>query len=783
MSALALALSGVTAVSASAASSVPAATKAGTANGKKGDIREPSAEMLKRTPTKKEIAALKAAMPKASRRAAMRTFAAAASKTPPVGTQRVYYVLDDYNGRYIAQTFTLRAVGQHIEAWVQDNLDYPAGDCRNDGNVNVVTDAQVQSLVDEFDTNMLPKESQFFSVAPDRDGSNSPLNTADDPDTAENEASQPFVGDGDKTLALISNVRDANYYAPSTPDGATYIAGFFSPTFNYFYDRNTMTIDSYDWAQRTGANPQPGTDGCGNALTPRPRLYEGTFAHEYQHLLESYASPGETSWMNEGLSDYAQTIVGYVDTTIPYGQTGADSHLNCFYGFSGTSSFPYCGAENSLTEWGDQGSPSILSDYGAAYSMITYIENRFGRDAITFLHNDADRNGLDSLQALLDSKKTHLSVSQFINQWAAMLAVDAFQDDGARLVLNGHYANHGWYGNDDDDRGKSKGHDEGHEKGHGEHHSTTNAYQASQLYAGIDWAWPGSYDSPGAPPNGSDYVQPTRGTKVLSARDLRSLYFKGDATYAPDPLGWTVDANAREGNAALYSGSGNELDRAAVTSVTVPADNPTLTFSTKFNIEQSWDFATVQVSTDGGKTYTSLANADTTSDHDPDAASNIVAQLPGFTGLQTEWKSESFDLSKYAGQTILLSFRYLTDAASEGNNGDPAGWWVDDVTVGGTTVSDGSSVADFKSATQVYPTPVSGWSLQLVGWDDHKKVYLGQVKLRHGAAYLWSHQLRKLLGNAKQVGVIVTVDDPSESATKNALYTLKVNGVTQPGGR
>ncbi len=80
-------------------------------------------------------------------------------------------MLDDYNGGYVPATFTLRAVGSHIEAWVQDDLNYPAGDCRNDGNVNVVTDAQVQALVDEFDNNMLPKESQYFSVAPDRDGS------------------------------------------------------------------------------------------------------------------------------------------------------------------------------------------------------------------------------------------------------------------------------------------------------------------------------------------------------------------------------------------------------------------------------------------------------------------------------------------------------------------------------------------------------------------------------------------------------------------------------------
>jgi hypothetical protein len=757
VSALALALSGVTAVSASATTAVGAAAKAGSAAGKKGDIREPSAKMLKKPASKKEIAALKAAAPAT---VASRSMAAAtAGVTPPVGTQRVYFLLDDYNGQYVPTTFTLRAVGQHIEAWVQDDLNYPAGDCRNDGNVNVVTDAQISSLVNEFDDNILPKESQYFSVAPDRDGSNPLI-------AGPGGADDYWSGEGDNTVALISNVRDANYYAPSTPDGATYIAGFFSSTFNELYDRNVMTIDSYDWAQRTGANPAPGTDGCGNTLKPRPRLYEGTFAHEYQHLLEYYASPGESTWLNEGLSDYAQTIVGYVDTTIPFGQTGADSHLNCFYGWSATSTFPYCGAENSLSGWGDQGSASILSDYGAAYSMVTYLENRLGRQAITFLHNDAEHSGLASVQALLDAKGWKMPASHILHDWAAMIALDAFQDDGARLRATS--------GNDA-------------KRGHGDDPSgtATKAFQARQLHASVDWAWPGSYDSPGAPPNGSDYVQARRGTHLLSAKELRTLSFRGDPTYAPDPLEWTVDATAHDGGPALFSGSGNDLDRSAVVSVDVPASDPTLTFSTRYNIEQAWDFGMVQVSTDGGKTYTSLANADTTSDHDPDAASNITAQLPGLTGLQDAWKTESFDLSAYAGQSVLVAFRYMTDGAQEGNNGDQsgAGWWVDDVAVGGTSVSDGSSLADFRSATQVSPIPVARWFVQLVGWDDGKKVYQSTVQLNHGRVWLTEKSLRKMMGNAGQVGVIVTVDDPTENISKNATYTLKVNNVTQPGGR
>ncbi len=723
----ALALSGLTTVSAAAA---PASTP----KAQKSDTQELSAKMRNAPLTAKEKAALdKVATP--TRRSLARS--ATASLTPPVGTQRTYYVLDDYYGTYVPATFTLRTVGSNIEVWVEDDLNYPAGDCRNDGNVNVVTDAQTQALANEFDSNILPKESQYFSVAPDRDGSNAQVGPAG-----------YYAGDGNKTLALISNVRDANFYAPDTPDGKTYIAGFFSPTFNEAYDRNVMTIDSYDWAQRTGANPQPGTS-CQGTLAPRPRLYEGTFAHEYQHLLEYYQDGDETTWLNEGLSDYAQTIVGYVDTALPPTDPTADSHITCFEGWYGSATFPYCGAENSLTQWEDQGSASVLSDYGAAYAFLTYVQNHFGTKAITYLHRDK-ANGLDSVQGMLDSMAPGLTSMDVVHDWAAAMSLDSWVDGGAKGLTK----------------------------------DQKKRFTSSQLDASIDWAWPGSYDSPGAPPNGSDYVLATAGRPV-GGKTMYSLDFKGAQTYAPDPVEWVVDPKGRAGGGALYSGEGNELDRSIVFAADVPSTKAKLTFMTKYDIESNWDFGAVQVSTDGGKTYTSLSNGSTTSEHDSAAEGRIVAQLPGLTGVAADWHLETFDLSAYAGKSVLIAFRYLTDPAQNGNGVLPQpGWWIDNVKVGGTTVSDGSSLDNARTMTQIVPTPVAGWTVQLVGWTlDGTKVYYDQLKLnKNGKGSLALPDIRAAFGKADRIGAIVTVDDPHETATKYADYTLKINGVRQPGG-
>ena len=94
----------------------------------------------------------------------------------------------------------------------------------------------------------------------------------------------------------------------------------------------------------------------------------------------------------------------------------------------------------------------------------------------------------------------------------------------------------------------------------------------------------------------------------------------------------------------------------------VPTDNPKLASTTLYDIEEGWDFGMAQVSTDGGATWKSLQLTDATSDHDPDAEARITDQLPGLTGSSGSWKTETADLSAYAGQDVLIDFRYMTDA-------------------------------------------------------------------------------------------------------------------------
>ena len=747
---------------------------AGAAKGRSGDIQPVAPDLNggKKLPLdRRQLQKLRTKMQAQNRRQSL------AAANASVGETKTWLGLNDYTGGLYLKSYTMRGIGDHIQVWVADDRAFPAGDCRNDLDLTQVTDAQVDSFIHEFDTNIYPTESTAFSTPPDRDGSGATL-----PDLIGAPADYYQVGadQADDIVVLVDNVRDANYYAPDTPDGQTYIAGFFYSVFNEYYDRNVMTIDAYDWLHRTGANPpddstDPAYVACAQAQgqtrgygAAKPHLYEGTFAHEYQHLLEYYEDPAEVSWVNEGLSDWAQTLVGYVDPSIPPDQPGADSHLACIQGFQDPK---FGGPENSLTEWSDQGGPEILCDYGAAYSFMEYLQSHYGDAFMTALHRE-DRTGLAGLDAVLDRFHVRRSAMDTVHDWAAALALDAaLQRDG-----RGHHGHHG----------------HGRDRHHG---GLADVFSIATMQAKVNWDTAQAYDTPGAPPNGSDYVRlRNAGGSYLTAKQLRSISFAGAQALEPTPLAWTSEATppdatvagadscgspfpAGSGPAALYSGCGDDLDRSLVRQVSVPTDDPTMRFSALWDIEQGWDFAFLQVSDDGGATWHSLSTADTTAEHDPGAQAEAVANLPGFTGDSGTWQSESVDLSAYAGKDVLIGFRYLTDAAAA-----EAGFWVRDLQVGGTALP--TSLDGWQTMSQAHPTPVSGFTVQLVGYDSHGTVVHHTMRLdRHFRGHLGRGMLRRVLGTkATTTAAIVMYDDPTETSTQQARYTLKVNGVLQPGG-
>ncbi|TLS49338.1 M6 family metalloprotease domain-containing protein [Paenibacillus antri] len=140
------------------------------------------------------------------------------------------------------------------------------------------------------------------------------------------------------------------------------------------------------------------------------------------------------------------------------------------------------------------------------------------------------------------------------------------------------------------------------------------------------------------------------------------------------------------GEYEYYSGRGDELDRSMTTTLDLTgATGAALTFKTWYQIEEQWDFGSVQVRAGGGAWESIPGNLTTTQDD--------YGQNPGhgITGHSNGWVEGWFDLSAYAGQSIELRFNYWTDVAVS-----EMGWYIDDIAVtidGETVLSDGAEAS------------------------------------------------------------------------------------------
>lgn len=299
-----------------------------------------------------------------------------------VGDTIVWLTLDDYTGFYDFDPYQLRAIGTNAEIWVQVDMSWPDGDPRE---YPTVTQEQIDYLLSEYDTNIYSTLTTYYGTPNFHDGSNSllelwgyvPLDYYDE-----------TTG---RTAILVSNIKDENYYDPET---TVYIGGFFSPTLETYFDRNVITIDTWDWENRIG----PEGD--------RPYNYEGTIAHELEHLIHYDIDPDEALWVDEGLADMAGYLSGYGHPA---------SHLAYYFVYHRTP----------LTEWNGG-----LEDYGASYLLQLYLMENFGGSSFTTaLVNDAS-NGIKGIENQLSAGGYSASFDEVFHDWTIANYLDLTGETG-----------------------------------------------------------------------------------------------------------------------------------------------------------------------------------------------------------------------------------------------------------------------------------------------------------------------------------------------------------------
>ena len=133
----------------------------------------------------------------------------------------------------------------------------------------------------------------------------------------------------------------------------------------------------------------------------------------------------------------------------------------------------------------------------------------------------------------------------------------------------------------------------------------------------------------------------------------------------------TVINKPFSGDYEYFSGSANDLDNSAVFNVDLTnASSGELTFKTWYDIEEDWDYGSVQVSEDG-ENWTAI-QGNITTDTDPHEGN----PGHGITGKSDGWVDGTFDLSAYAGKDVQVKINYWTDGGAIN-----PGFYIDDIQV------------------------------------------------------------------------------------------------------
>jgi len=141
---------------------------------------------------------------------------------------------------------------------------------------------------------------------------------------------------------------------------------------------------------------------------------------------------------------------------------------------------------------------------------------------------------------------------------------------------------------------------------------------------------------------------------------------------------WSVAATGGNLGPKVYlTGTyGNNLCVAITTPSMYLGPAPTLTFYSKYQIENSWDKGVVEISSDGGANWSRVpVNYPGNSTNTSDACGLPTGAY--FTGSGTPtWAQYTASLATWANQQVALRWRFSTDGSVNGQ-----GWWVDDIAI------------------------------------------------------------------------------------------------------
>jgi len=169
---------------------------------------------------------------------------------------------------------------------------------------------------------------------------------------------------------------------------------------------------------------------------------------------------------------------------------------------------------------------------------------------------------------------------------------------------------------------------------------------------------------------------------------------------------WSVVATGgHDGGAAYATGEyGHNQCSGAMTPELTLAAGSVLSFWSKYDIEDSYDVGEVQISTDGGTSWSRLEVAyPGTSSYGSDACGFPDGTY--FTGTDLTWRSYSVSLDPWTGESVRVRWVISSDVSV-----DEAGWWIDDIEITESGVPSACGSGSMVFADSFESGDTSAWS-------------------------------------------------------------------------
>jgi len=167
---------------------------------------------------------------------------------------------------------------------------------------------------------------------------------------------------------------------------------------------------------------------------------------------------------------------------------------------------------------------------------------------------------------------------------------------------------------------------------------------------------------------------------VLFVDDMESGEGNWTVSHGEGENNWTLkNSNPHSESYAWFAQETTVVtDQYLIMSNQLPlSGRPILHFWHHYNTEAGFDGGVVEISTDGGTTWTDASM--TQNGYNGSISSNWGSPIGGrqaFTGNSGGYIETLVDLSRYNGQNVQIRFRFATDTSRGGN-----GWYVDDVQI------------------------------------------------------------------------------------------------------